>query len=342
MSQTNPEANDLAAVFGAAAGSAARVALSNEFAGGAIGAAAADIIKNLKNGETSPTPSDGKKPSNSGSPPSDSAPVPAETPGQKHKPGSGGILSDLLGDHKPSKPKDTASDKTGMINDLHNMMEKGGRSLESFFKNITDADRKVAKDALAKSIDPAIRAEDKQILKDMQAAIIDGNAENLAKALKPLAGKPDRIADFVKSINSQLDKGGTGVELGTDSKGNVLLYEKGANTAVSINPETGATELRVVERQADGSVVLKPGEIINRTVADVMKNVGDEATRNLITPRFNRLRHFDDISPLNGRKGAGGGGGGGGGGDGSGPSSLDKLFNPPSPAKPPSKPGDSK
>ncbi|MBX9666443.1 MAG: hypothetical protein K2X93_02445 [Candidatus Obscuribacterales bacterium] len=341
MSQTNSDANDLAIVVGGAAGSAARTALSNEFAAGTFGKAAADLIKNLNNGDsTSPPQSDnGAKPSHKNGSSSDSSPAPSDTtnPGQKPKQ-DGGLLNELLGQTKPSDK----NDRSGSIDKLSNKVtdavktgiEKGGQYVESFMRKVTDADRKEAKDALEKSIDPVIKGADRQTLKDLQAAIIDGNAENFAKALKPLAGKPEELASFLKSLNKQL----SGVELSTDSKGNVLVYEKGGNTAVSVNPATGATEVRPIERQSDGSIVLKPGEIINRNAKDVMKTIGDEATRDIVMPRsFNK--HWDEqmIRPLDLKNRSGGGGGG----DSGILPNLNKLLKPSAPSTQP-KPGDSK
>ena len=99
-----------------------------------------------------------------------------------------------------------------------------------------------------------------------------------------------------------------GIDLSMDSQGNVLIYEEHGNTAVSINPTTGAATLRAVERQPDGSMLLKPGEIINRQAADVMRALGEEATRSLVGPHWNIRPNFEPGL----RRGGGGDSGGSG------------------------------
>lgn len=147
---------------------------------------------------------------------------------------------------------------------------------------ITDKDRTEAKEKLAGQLSDLIPEKDREALKNLHAGLIDGNLDGMKKALNALSDDPARLAKFLKEFNTQLSKSGAGVELSQDGAGNVLIYDKfGGNTAVSINPKTGDTTLRAIERQNDGSVVLKPGEIINRQAGDVMKSLGDEATRNM-------------------------------------------------------------
>ncbi len=151
---------------------------------------------------------------------------------------------------------------------------------------VTDKDRAEAKAELGKGINELIPDGDKAILKQMHGALVDGNVDKLKDSLSKLADDPAKMEKFIKEINGQLKKAGASLEMGTDSKGNVLVYDRNGNTAVSINAKSGETTLRAVERQNDGSVVLKPGEIINRKTADVMKSLGDDATRDMTQPRF--------------------------------------------------------
>ncbi len=178
---------------------------------------------------------------------------------------------------------------------ISNHIEKGGQAwgdrIESWppFNRkfeVTDKDRAEAKDMLGKQLSDLIPEKDREILKTMQASLIDGNLDGMKKALGSLADDPAKMDKFIKELNSELSKSGANVELAKDSQGNVLIYDRYGNTAVSINPKTGDTTLRAVERQGDGSVVLKPGEIINRQAGDVMKSIGDNATREMTEPRY--------------------------------------------------------
>jgi hypothetical protein len=159
---------------------------------------------------------------------------------------------------------------------------------------VTDKDRANAKAELGRGVSELIPDGDKAILKQMQGALIDGNVDSLKESLNKLADDPAKMEKFIKEVNGQLKKAGASLEMGTDSKGNVLVYDRNGNTAVSINAKSGETTLRAVERQSDGSVVLKPGEIINRKTADVMKSLGDDATRDMTQPRFKSRGILED------------------------------------------------
>jgi hypothetical protein len=177
---------------------------------------------------------------------------------------------------------------------LENLL-KGGVGISDLSHKVTDQDRKEAKAALEKGISSLVPEADRKLQVALQNAIIDGDMGKFQEAVKALGNDPEKLAKMVKEVNDQLDKNENfgGVELSMDSKGNVLLYGEKGNTAVSVNPKTGDSTLRAVEKQADGSVVLKDGEIINRTPAEVMKNLGDEATRSITELPFRKLMPMD-------------------------------------------------
>lgn len=154
------------------------------------------------------------------------------------------------------------------------------RSLKPF---VTDQDRKNAKEMMAKELSPLLPEADKKALTELQGALIDGDTVKLKESLKALSGDPEKLSKYIDQLNKQFNKHETrgGLELSMDSKGNVLVYENHGNTAVSIDPKSGDTTVRGIDRQKDGSVVLKEGEIINRKAEDVIKRIGDSATRSI-------------------------------------------------------------
>jgi len=154
--------------------------------------------------------------------------------------------------------------------------------------DVTPEDRAEAKDKLGKELSDLIPEADKKTITDLQNALIDGDTKKFGEALKGLSGDPEKLEKFVKALNDNLNKNEMfgGVEVSMDGKGNVLVYGEKGNTAVSFDPKTGEASLRAVERQDDGSVLLKPGEVINRKPDEVMKNLGNEATRSLQEPIF--------------------------------------------------------
>lgn len=173
-------------------------------------------------------------------------------------------------------------DKSGVLEQL----QKGGMAMGEIGKikmPVTDEDRKEAKEALEKGISGLVPEGDRKAQLALQNAIIDGDMGKFKEAVKSLGNDPEKLAKMVKEVNDQLNRNEKfgGVELSMDSKGNVLLYGEKGSTAVSVNPKTGEATLRAVETQNDGSVVLKDGEIINRKADDVMKQLGDQATRSV-------------------------------------------------------------
>ncbi len=228
-----------------------------------------------------------------------------------------GAMTSALKDIKPgAKPSPAeAHNESGPINSAgSDSMKKAGSSVaDAIMKNsiengisksfadfkVTDKDRTEAKAVLAKDLSDLIPEADRAVLKAMQGALIDGNLDQLKDALKKLSGDPAKLEKFVKEINKQFEKHGMfgAPELAVDSKGNVLVYQKDGNTAVSINPKSGDTTLRVVERQRDGTMVLKEGEVLNKKPADVLKAIGDEATRSIVGP-WQKYRSFEHLNNL--------------------------------------------
>ncbi|MDZ4837350.1 MAG: hypothetical protein SGJ27_26490 [Candidatus Melainabacteria bacterium] len=185
-------------------------------------------------------------------------------------------------------------------NNMHLEKMKGGMAIGeigigSINKQVTDADRKEAKEQLEKGISGLVPEADRKLQVQMQNAIVDGDITKFKDAVKAVGDNPEKLAKMVKEVNDQLNRNEQmgGVELSMDSKGNVLLYGEKGNTAVSVNPKTGDTTLRAVDRQADGSVVLKDGEIINKKPEEVMKGLGDVATRSITDSPFHKISPFE-------------------------------------------------
>ncbi|MDZ4836924.1 MAG: hypothetical protein SGJ27_24340 [Candidatus Melainabacteria bacterium] len=305
MSQSKFEATDATNAGSAAASTAAaaRDVLSNEFVNSG---------KSPVTGEKSESPKTAGNALSEGSAIKESAVEALKGAAKRadQSPGEsiGNAIKDAIKNGIESGSNDRSpSDKNGNGRMSEKMRE--GSTLEfnhglekNFHRPVTDKDRASAKDSLAKGISDLVPEADKALLKQMQGAVIDGNVDQLKESLGKLAGDPAKMDKFLKELNGQLKREGAGVELTNDGKGNVLVYEKYGNTAVSINAKSGETTLRAIERQNDGSMLLKPGEIINRTPAEMMKNIGDEATRDMTRSNFHH--HFDHVKPL--LKGGGG------------------------------------
>src|SRR5262249_55312548 len=125
---------------------------------------------------------------------------------------------------------------------------------------------------------------------NLMNSVIDGGKDgdaavkSIGDTLKGLAGDPAKLDTFLKAANAELARNGAKVEFTSDGKGNVLLHDSWGSTAVSFDTKTGAATLVPIERQQDGTLLVKPGEIINRTPAQMMGSISDDATRGITGP----------------------------------------------------------
>ncbi|MBX9691694.1 MAG: hypothetical protein K2Z81_04870 [Cyanobacteria bacterium] len=232
-------------------------------------------------------------PSTGGRPPENPNQNPNDGPAQGTRPPE----QNRSGDAYPS-PRDAQDHLRQLLdNGIENRFERH-RILDTDFR-ITPADRTRAKEQLASELSELIPEADRQLMRTLQSAIIDGNMDQLRATLRTLAADPAKLTRFIDALNKQFAKHEifNGIELGRDSQGNVLLYKEKGNTALSINPTSGDATVRAIEVQADGSVLLRPGEIINRQPADVLQAVADEATRAVVGPRFHDLPRPVDWYP---------------------------------------------
>lgn len=150
------------------------------------------------------------------------------------------------------------------------------------FDKVSDKDREKAKERLSEDISDLIPEKDQKALRQMQEALIDGDLDAFSKAVKEASSDPERMERLVKELNKQLSKnermGGVDVHVSGD---NVFMYSEDGDTALKIDSSTGEASIHPIEHRADGSVVMTPGEIINREPGETMQSIADEATRSL-------------------------------------------------------------
>lgn len=188
-----------------------------------------------------------------------------------------------LESHGDSINKKMPNNLDGSIAEKMESIARAGGGMIIKNREVTDEDRKEAKETLGSGMSDLIPEQDRKALTALQGALVDGDLNKLTETLKGLSGDPEKLAKYIKEINGQLDKNETlgGIDLSQDAQGNVLVYNEKGGTALQINPKTGEASLRAVERQADGSVLLKPGEVLGRTAAEVARDLGDSLTRSL-------------------------------------------------------------
>ncbi|MBZ0186336.1 MAG: hypothetical protein K8F91_08825 [Candidatus Obscuribacterales bacterium] len=229
----------------------------------------------------------------------------AQTSGEKVGSNVGLILSKIE-NFDPNKAPDILfkEGKRGQIDDaLKDLFKKGHEPSEK--------EREQAKKKLAEGISDLIPKEDaciicsafrfltgdtsdlipekdRAVLKAMQASLIDGDLKGFQAAVLSLKDNPEKLQVLIKELNQGLDRSemGQGADVRMDSKGNVLLYEGNGNTAIEINPKTGAVTLQPIEARFDGTVVLQPGEVLGADPDKVMREIGNTVTDSIFPHKY--------------------------------------------------------
>ncbi len=162
----------------------------------------------------------------------------------------------------------------------------------NFDKTPSPEEVKDAKERMDKLINPLVSDGDKKLMSQMQGAILDGNPAALSDAVKQFAGNPEKLKAFAAEMQKNLDKENTGAHV-VASDGHLTVYKDGASSAVEINPD-GSTRVRAIETKSDGTVVAQPGEVLNKTADDVMKEVGNHAVNEIEYPMAFLGKPYDD------------------------------------------------
>ena len=142
-----------------------------------------------------------------------------------------------------------------------------------------------AQGKLNKQIDDLLPDDRKQNLKALQDAAVGGDPKAMADAIANIDPK-DRAA-YIKELNKNLDATNAGMHAQIDKAGNVVIYGDNSDKAVEIAPSGQAT-VRKVERELDGTVILKEGEVLGTDPSKVMKDLSTNAVNNINSP-FGRI-----------------------------------------------------
>ncbi|MBI1268987.1 hypothetical protein GC174_00995 [bacterium] len=163
---------------------------------------------------------------------------------------------------------------------------------------ITPEQRMDAKKDLQGLIPEEVSPGDRKALVSMQEAIIDGNVEKLGTSLEALRGDPERMERLINGLNKQLMKSDSDTRVTMTEDGRVFLSNPGSDTAVQFNKD-GTAEVKPVEHTFSGAIVVKPGEVINRSAEDVASTIGDRTTREInYRPFFKPTEKPDFRKPL--------------------------------------------
>lgn len=144
---------------------------------------------------------------------------------------------------------------------------------------------KAAQEELNDKMSPLVSEADRKIAQSISNAVLEGNSKALAEALSQVKD-PERLKKFVEELNHNFKEANAGVSLAVDGKGHVLAYKDNGNTAVDIDPSTGAMTTRPISVAFDGTVTLEPGEILNGNPEKLLKKLGNTAVENINGPQI--------------------------------------------------------
>ncbi|MBU6450486.1 MAG: hypothetical protein KGS72_01815 [Cyanobacteria bacterium REEB67] len=137
----------------------------------------------------------------------------------------------------------------------------------------TDEERSDADKSLDKSLSKMAAPEASKSMQAIDAAITSGDTKALGEAIK--SADPAKLRDMLGEINRVLAEKGSSTRLDMTEDGKVLVSDSKSNTAIAVDPKTGDISAKEVEHNADGSMLVKPGELLNVDTDKAFKEISD-------------------------------------------------------------------
>ncbi len=141
----------------------------------------------------------------------------------------------------------------------------------------SDQNRKDAEKALESRMSKLIPEADRAVMMAMTTALMNGDDRAFADAVKKAGGDPKKLKEMVDEIDKMLEDKHCSTRLDVTGDGKVLLSDTNRNTALSFDPATGKIQARAVEQNADGSILVKPGELVHTDSDAAFKNMSNRA-----------------------------------------------------------------
>jgi len=139
----------------------------------------------------------------------------------------------------------------------------------------SETDRIEAAQALQERIDRVVPVAEREHLTDLANAFTGGDMQKFGDAIKNIP--PDQLKGTIEDLNALLisQHCKTGVDLTAD--GNVLLSERGRDTALQFDSRTGEVTTRAIEPLQNGGFRVLPGEVMHVDQDRVFDSIGDNA-----------------------------------------------------------------
>jgi len=169
----------------------------------------------------------------------------------------------------------------------------------------TDKERADAEKKLEKGMSKLIPEADRQLMTSLTTAITSGDSKAFGEALKKAGGDPEKLRGIVEEVNKLLEAKGCSTKIDVTANGKVLVSDGSSDTALAFNPATGRAEAKRVEHGMDGSVTVKPGEVLHVDKDAVFASISNDAVASINGGGINQIGKYGDggISGITGKPG---------------------------------------
>jgi hypothetical protein len=191
-----------------------------------------------------------------------------------------------------------------MAKSINGAFDKG-TGLEEIIKSLraeteppSDKERSDAEKTLEGRMSKLIPEADRDAMKAMTTAITNGDTKAFAEAVKKTGGDPAKLKALVTEVDKMLEEKGCSIRLDVTGDGKVLVSDTSKETALAVDPKSGNVEAKSVEHNPDGSILVKPGEVLHVDTEKAFKDMGDRAV-NAVNGKldFNVEKH-DPFFPI--------------------------------------------
>jgi hypothetical protein len=152
-----------------------------------------------------------------------------------------------------------------------------GGPIENFTSHPSDKDRADAEKTLENRMSKLIPEADREAMKAMTTALTNGDSKAFGEAVKKAGGDPEKLKALVSEVDKMLEDKGSSTRLAVTADGKVLVSDANRSTALAFDPKTGAAEAKAVETNMDGSVLVKPGELLHVDQDKAFKDMSEQA-----------------------------------------------------------------
>ncbi len=172
----------------------------------------------------------------------------------------------------------------------HDIISKAGDGIQEIVKDFpsfgkisldssppSDKERGDAEKALEGRMSKLIPEADREAMKAMTTAITNGDSKAFAEAVKKAGGNPEKLKALVSEVDKMLEEKGSSTRLDVTADGKVLVTDGFSGKGVAFDPKTGNVEAKAIEQNIDGSVLVKPGELLHVDTTKLFKDMGDDA-----------------------------------------------------------------